>query len=206
MPGTPPRAHLGLMARPPPTATTPGSDPNQAELLDAWESGVPVAEGVPVGGVGGLEYFDDVSRPAAGRPDAPTGGVGCEVSAYLNEGAVAVGLSGAGLCDTLLSGACSDRFSRKRRAGSHRPSRHAHAYIVLQHNRQQSERRQRRTEHPSKYGTDPSDLSSPGDERILCLTFVVTPRQRCERSTNCQRQVGVSDEPSITPDELRARG
>jgi 2-dehydro-3-deoxyphosphogluconate aldolase / (4S)-4-hydroxy-2-oxoglutarate aldolase len=75
------------------------------EILDAWESGVPAVKVSPIGPVGGLAYFDNVRGPLPDIPLLPTGGVELdEVSAYLDKGAVAVGLSGALLGDALLPG------------------------------------------------------------------------------------------------------
>ncbi|HET9874077.1 MAG TPA: bifunctional 4-hydroxy-2-oxoglutarate aldolase/2-dehydro-3-deoxy-phosphogluconate aldolase [Propionibacteriaceae bacterium] len=75
------------------------------EILDAWESGVPAVKVSPIGPVGGLAYFDNVRGPLPDIPLMPTGGVELnEVSAYLDKGAVAVGLSGALLADALLPG------------------------------------------------------------------------------------------------------
>jgi 2-dehydro-3-deoxyphosphogluconate aldolase/(4S)-4-hydroxy-2-oxoglutarate aldolase len=75
------------------------------EIVDAWESGVPAVKVSPIGPVGGLAYFDNVRGPLPDIPLLPTGGVELnEVSAYLDKGAVAVGLSGALLVDALLPG------------------------------------------------------------------------------------------------------
>lgn len=75
------------------------------EILDAWESGVPAIKVSPIGPVGGLAYFDNVRGPLPDIPLMPTGGVELsEVGAYLDKGAVAVGLSGALLVDALLPG------------------------------------------------------------------------------------------------------
>ena len=76
-----------------------------SEILDAWESGVPAVKVSPIGPVGGLAYFDNIRGPLPDIPLLPTGGVELhEVSAYLDKGAVAVGLSGALLMDALLPG------------------------------------------------------------------------------------------------------
>ena len=75
------------------------------EIIDAWESGVPAVKVSPIGPVGGLDYFDNVRGPLPDVPMLPTGGVELhEVSAYLNKGAVAVGLSGALFVEALLPG------------------------------------------------------------------------------------------------------
>lgn len=59
----------------------------------------------PIGPVGALAYFDNVRGPLPDIPLMPTGGVELsEVGAYLDKGAVAVGLSGALLVDALLPG------------------------------------------------------------------------------------------------------
>ena len=76
-----------------------------SEILDAWESGVPAVKVSPIGPVGGLAYFDNIRGPLPDIPLLPTGGVELhEVSAYLDKGAVAVGLSGALVMDALLPG------------------------------------------------------------------------------------------------------
>ncbi len=75
------------------------------EILDAWESGVPAVKVSPIGPVGGLAYFDNLRGPLPDILMMPTGGVELdEVSAYLDKGAVAVGLSGALIVDALLPG------------------------------------------------------------------------------------------------------
>jgi 2-dehydro-3-deoxyphosphogluconate aldolase/(4S)-4-hydroxy-2-oxoglutarate aldolase len=75
------------------------------EILDAWESGVPAVKVSPIGPVGGLDYFDNVRGPLPDIPLMPTGGVGLhEAAAYLDKGAVAVGLSAALMGDALLPG------------------------------------------------------------------------------------------------------
>ena len=75
------------------------------EILDAWESGVPAVKVSPIGPVGGLSYFDNLRGPLPDILMMPTGGVELdEVSAYLDKGAVAVGLSGSLIVDALLPG------------------------------------------------------------------------------------------------------
>ena len=75
------------------------------EILDAWESGVPAVKVSPIGPVGGLAYFDNLRGPLPDILMMPTGGVELdEVSAYLDKGAVAVGLSGSLIVDALLPG------------------------------------------------------------------------------------------------------
>jgi 2-dehydro-3-deoxyphosphogluconate aldolase/(4S)-4-hydroxy-2-oxoglutarate aldolase len=75
------------------------------EILDAWESGVSAVKVSPIGPVGGLAYFDNVRGPLPDISLMPTGGVELDqVSAYLDKGAVAVGLSGALFADALLPG------------------------------------------------------------------------------------------------------
>jgi 2-dehydro-3-deoxyphosphogluconate aldolase / (4S)-4-hydroxy-2-oxoglutarate aldolase len=72
------------------------------EILDAWDSGVPAVKVSPIGPVGGLAYFDQLRGPLPDVPMMPTGGVELgEVSAYLDKGAAAVGLSGPLLGDSL---------------------------------------------------------------------------------------------------------
>jgi 2-dehydro-3-deoxyphosphogluconate aldolase/(4S)-4-hydroxy-2-oxoglutarate aldolase len=75
------------------------------EILNAWESGVPAVKVSPIGPVGGLDYFDNVRGPLPDIPLMPTGGVALdEAVAYLDKGAVAVGLSAALMGDALLPG------------------------------------------------------------------------------------------------------
>ncbi|MET0695472.1 MAG: bifunctional 4-hydroxy-2-oxoglutarate aldolase/2-dehydro-3-deoxy-phosphogluconate aldolase [Propionibacteriaceae bacterium] len=75
------------------------------EILNAWESGVPAVKVSPIGPVGGLAYFDNVRGPLPEIPLMPTGGVQLdEAQAYLDRGAVAVGLSGPLVGDALLPG------------------------------------------------------------------------------------------------------
>lgn len=75
------------------------------EILTAWESGVPAVKVSPIGPVGGLAYFENLRGPLPEIPLMPTGGVELnEVTAYLDRGAVAVGLSGPLLGDSLLPG------------------------------------------------------------------------------------------------------
>ena len=75
------------------------------EILDAWEGGAPAVKVSPIGPVGGLDYFDNVRGPLPDILLMPTGGVELdEVSAYLDRGAVAVGLSGALMLDALAPG------------------------------------------------------------------------------------------------------
>jgi 2-dehydro-3-deoxyphosphogluconate aldolase/(4S)-4-hydroxy-2-oxoglutarate aldolase len=82
------------------------------EILDAWESGVPAVKVSPIGPVGGLAYFDNIRGPLPDIALMPTGGVELhEVSAYLDKGAVAVGLSGALLLDALLPGGNLDALA-----------------------------------------------------------------------------------------------
>ena len=75
------------------------------EILNAWEGGVPAVKVSPIGPVGGLDYFDNVRGPLPDIPLMPTGGVALhEAAAYLDKGAVAVGLSAALMGDALLPG------------------------------------------------------------------------------------------------------
>ena len=56
----------------------------------------------PIGPVGGLEYFSQVRAPLPDVPLMPTGGVRLdEVTTYLQRGAIAVGLSGPLMGDSL---------------------------------------------------------------------------------------------------------
>jgi 2-dehydro-3-deoxyphosphogluconate aldolase / (4S)-4-hydroxy-2-oxoglutarate aldolase len=73
-----------------------------SEILEAWESGVPAVKVSPIGPVGGVEYFSQVRAPLPDVPLMPTGGVRLdEVTTYLQRGAIAVGLSGPLMGDSL---------------------------------------------------------------------------------------------------------
>ena len=73
-----------------------------SEILEAWESGVPAVNVSPIGPVGGVEYFSQVRAPLPDVPLMPTGGVRLdEVTTYLQRGAIAVGLSGPLMGDSL---------------------------------------------------------------------------------------------------------
>ena len=75
------------------------------EILAAWECGVPAVKVSPIGPVGGLDYLDNVRGPLPEIPLVPTGGVQPdEARAYLDHGAVAVGLSGHLVGDSLTPG------------------------------------------------------------------------------------------------------
>ena len=87
------------------------------EILDAWESGVPAVKVSPIGPVGGLEYFSQVRAPLPDVPLMPTGGVRLEeVNTYLQQGAVAVGLSGPLLGDSLEGSGDLTALERRARA------------------------------------------------------------------------------------------
>jgi 2-dehydro-3-deoxyphosphogluconate aldolase/(4S)-4-hydroxy-2-oxoglutarate aldolase len=75
------------------------------EILAAWECGIPAVKVSPIGPVGGLDYLDNVRGPLPEIPLVPTGGVRPdEARAYLDHGAVAVGLSGHLFGDSLTPG------------------------------------------------------------------------------------------------------
>ncbi|WP_069385272.1 bifunctional 4-hydroxy-2-oxoglutarate aldolase/2-dehydro-3-deoxy-phosphogluconate aldolase [Cellulosimicrobium cellulans] len=87
------------------------------EILAAWETGVPAVKVSPVGPVGGVAYLEQLRAPLPDIPLMPTGGVAIdEIGAYLDRGAVVVGLSGPLLGDALLPGgdltALADRARR----------------------------------------------------------------------------------------------
>jgi len=88
-----------------------------SEILEAWEAGVPAVKVSPIGPVGGLEYFSQVRAPLPDVPLMPTGGVQLdEVTTYLQRGAIAVGLSGPLMSDSLDS--TGDLAALRRRAGA----------------------------------------------------------------------------------------
>jgi 2-dehydro-3-deoxyphosphogluconate aldolase/(4S)-4-hydroxy-2-oxoglutarate aldolase len=98
------RSHLVQAARERNVPFIPGTL-TPTEILDAWESGVPAVKLSPIGPVGGLTYFEQVRGPLPDVPLMPTGGVEIdEIGAYLRLGAVAVGLSGPLLGDSLVAG------------------------------------------------------------------------------------------------------
>ena len=76
-----------------------------SEILNAWEGGVPAVKISPIGPVGGVEYLAQVRAPLPDVPIVPTGGVDAnDIGAYLDAGAVAVGLSGPFTEDALTPG------------------------------------------------------------------------------------------------------
>ena len=71
----------------------------------------------PIGPVGGLEYLSQVRAPLPDVPLMPTGGVQLdEVTTYLQRGAIAVGLSGSLLGDSLDGGGDLAALGRRARA------------------------------------------------------------------------------------------
>jgi 2-dehydro-3-deoxyphosphogluconate aldolase/(4S)-4-hydroxy-2-oxoglutarate aldolase len=75
------------------------------EILNAWEGGVPAVKISPIGPVGGVDYLAQVRAPLPEVPIVPTGGVDpADLGAYLEAGAVAVGLSGSFIGDALEPG------------------------------------------------------------------------------------------------------
>ena len=75
------------------------------EVLCAWNTGVPAVKVSPIGSVGGVTYLNELRGPMPDVSIMPTGGVTLEAAAaYLDAGAVAVGVSGALLEDALLGG------------------------------------------------------------------------------------------------------
>jgi 2-dehydro-3-deoxyphosphogluconate aldolase/(4S)-4-hydroxy-2-oxoglutarate aldolase len=87
------------------------------EILDAWDAGVPAVKVSPIGPVGGLDYFSQVRAPLPDIPLMPTGGVRLdETAAYLRRGAVAVGLSGPLLGDSLDAGGDMAALDQRARA------------------------------------------------------------------------------------------
>ena len=72
------------------------------EIVTAFDSGPPAVKVSPIGVNGGLAYFDELRAPMPDIPLLPTGAVRLdEVNAYLDRGAVAVGLSGSLIDDAV---------------------------------------------------------------------------------------------------------
>ena len=72
------------------------------EILAAWYAGCPAVKVSPVVSVGGPAYLDQVGAFLPGIPLLPTGGVQPEeVAAYLQAGAIGVGLGGPLVGDAL---------------------------------------------------------------------------------------------------------
>jgi 2-dehydro-3-deoxyphosphogluconate aldolase / (4S)-4-hydroxy-2-oxoglutarate aldolase len=87
------------------------------EILNAWEGGVPAVKISPIGPVGGVDYLKQVRAPLPEVPIMPTGGVDAtDIPAYLDAGAVAVGLSGAFIGDALESDGDLARLADRARA------------------------------------------------------------------------------------------
>jgi 2-dehydro-3-deoxyphosphogluconate aldolase/(4S)-4-hydroxy-2-oxoglutarate aldolase len=75
------------------------------EIVRAWQSGVPAVKVSPVASVGGPGYLSQVGAFLPGIPLMPTGGVRpADVPAYLQAGALGVGLGGPLLGDALTPG------------------------------------------------------------------------------------------------------
>lgn len=75
------------------------------EVVTAWNAGVPAVKVSPIGPLGGVSYLNELRGPIPDVAIMPTGGVTVEsAAAYLDAGAVAVGVSGALLGDVLLGG------------------------------------------------------------------------------------------------------
>jgi 2-dehydro-3-deoxyphosphogluconate aldolase/(4S)-4-hydroxy-2-oxoglutarate aldolase len=86
------------------------------EILNAWEGGVPAVKISPIGPVGGVDYLAQVRAPLPEVPIVPTGGVDpAELAAYLDAGAVAVGLSGSFIGDALDPGGDLDGLRTRAR-------------------------------------------------------------------------------------------
>jgi 2-dehydro-3-deoxyphosphogluconate aldolase/(4S)-4-hydroxy-2-oxoglutarate aldolase len=98
------RSHLVEAARVLDVPFIPGAL-TPTEILDAWEGGVPAVKISPIGPVGGVDYLEQVRAPLPEVPIVPTGGVeAADLGAYLDAGAVAVGLSGTFIGDALRPG------------------------------------------------------------------------------------------------------
>jgi 2-dehydro-3-deoxyphosphogluconate aldolase/(4S)-4-hydroxy-2-oxoglutarate aldolase len=95
------RPHLVEAARSYDVPFIPGAL-TPTEILDAWEGGVPAVKISPIGPVGGVDYLEQVRAPLPEVPIVPTGAVDADdIGAYLEAGAVAVGLSGPFTGDSL---------------------------------------------------------------------------------------------------------
>jgi 2-dehydro-3-deoxyphosphogluconate aldolase/(4S)-4-hydroxy-2-oxoglutarate aldolase len=75
------------------------------EVVTAWSAGVPAVKVSPIGPLGGVRYLAELRGPLPDVAIMPTGGVTLESAGqYLAAGAIAVGVSGALLEDSLLGG------------------------------------------------------------------------------------------------------
>jgi 2-dehydro-3-deoxyphosphogluconate aldolase/(4S)-4-hydroxy-2-oxoglutarate aldolase len=86
------------------------------EIATAWSTGVPAVKVSPIGPVGGVAYLTELRGPLPEVALMPTGGVTLDDAArYLDAGAVAVGVSGALIEDTLTGGDLTELGRRGRR-------------------------------------------------------------------------------------------
>ncbi|MGV9713119.1 bifunctional 4-hydroxy-2-oxoglutarate aldolase/2-dehydro-3-deoxy-phosphogluconate aldolase [Gordonia sp. NPDC003424] len=75
------------------------------EVLGAWNTGVPAVKVSPIGPLGGVDYLAELRAPMPDVVIMPTGGVTLDAAhAYLDAGAVAVGVSGALFGTSLVDG------------------------------------------------------------------------------------------------------
>jgi 2-dehydro-3-deoxyphosphogluconate aldolase/(4S)-4-hydroxy-2-oxoglutarate aldolase len=110
------RSHLVEAARDRDVPFIPGAL-TPTEILDVWEGGVPAVKISPIGPVGGVDYLEQVRAPLPEVPIMPTGGVDPgDLVAYLDKGAVAVGLSGSFIGDALDPGGDLGALGERARA------------------------------------------------------------------------------------------
>lgn len=87
------------------------------EIWNAWRAGVEAVKVSPIGPVGGVAYFREISAPMPDVKLMPTGGVRLsEVADYLAAGAVAVGLSRDLFRDDLLVDGGLDAMAARARS------------------------------------------------------------------------------------------
>jgi 2-dehydro-3-deoxyphosphogluconate aldolase/(4S)-4-hydroxy-2-oxoglutarate aldolase len=86
------------------------------EVANAWASGVPAVKVSPIGPLGGVSYLNELRGPLPDVALMPTGGVTLDSArAYLDAGAVAVGVSTALLGDALVGGDLAELKNRAQR-------------------------------------------------------------------------------------------
>lgn len=86
------------------------------EVLGAWRTGVPAVKVSPIGPLGGVDYLTELRAPMPDVAIMPTGGVTLDAAhAYLDAGAVAVGVSAALFGSSLVDGELAPLAARARR-------------------------------------------------------------------------------------------
>lgn len=87
------------------------------EIVTAYRAGATAVKVFPASAMGGPSYLKNVLAPLDYIPLVPTGGVDLDmIPAYLDAGAVAVGLGSPLLGDALTTGSLDDLAVRARRA------------------------------------------------------------------------------------------